>query len=38
MMRRIAQFRELWESFLERIALSIMIGRLDLCPRLIPVF
>lgn len=37
MMRRIAQFRELWESLLERLVLSIIIGRFDLCPRLIPV-
>jgi hypothetical protein len=36
-MRQLAGFRELWESLLERLALSIIIGRLDLCPRLIPV-
>ena len=37
MMRRVTRFRELWESFLERLVLSVIIGRLDLCPRLIPV-
>jgi hypothetical protein len=36
-MTLIARLRESWERFLERLALSVIIGRLDLCPRLIPV-
>jgi len=37
MLEQVNEFRESWKGFMERLALFIIIGRLDLCPRLIPV-
>jgi len=37
MLEQINTFQESWRGFVERLALFIISGRLDLCPRLIPV-